>query len=372
MAIDPRNTMGAFEPDQDPYDSSINANILNFANDQNPTLDDLQSTAEQPVAAARDSYGGRTSAFQNMGMVELLTHFSFGGQYDSEAGPSNAGEAASNFEEDDDTQIPSEVESKLLAIWPVTPVPFLCSCCQVLREFLHSNGVNSRKLEIHGRLGMICHAILEHKPIVNVDNISPQYQMFDFCDKSFEEIKQFLLQYCLKQILEDYNMIPDPMSNFYDALCVGIDWFENLNTTDAFFQQSPDNSEDEDIDQPVPEFQNDAPEPQGQPSRRPSLAAQRQRTGRMTVNDVWEYLHLPISEASKKLNVCNTVLKKICRRSGLSRWPYRKIRSYERRIAALKTTMNSNYGDTKARARAEAEIQRVQKELSDFCARIRI
>lgn len=37
-------------------------------------------------------------------------------------------------------------------------------------------------------------------------------------------------------------MIPDPMSNFYDALCVGIDWFENLNTTDAFFQQSPDNS----------------------------------------------------------------------------------------------------------------------------------
>lgn len=40
-------------------------------------------------------------------------------------------------------------------------------------------GVNSRKLEIHGRLGMISHAILEHKPIVNVDNISPQYQMFE-------------------------------------------------------------------------------------------------------------------------------------------------------------------------------------------------
>ncbi|XP_022131644.1 protein RKD3-like [Momordica charantia] len=227
-------------------------------------------------------------------------------------------------------------------------------------------GINSRKLEIHGRLGIICHAILEHKPIVNVDNIGPQYQMFDFCDKSSEEIKQFLLQYCLKQILEDYNMIPDPMSNFYDALCVGIDWFENLNT-DGFFQLSPDNSEDEDMDQPPPEFQNEPPE---RPPRRPSLAAQRARTGRMTVNDVWQYLHLPISEASKKLNVCNTVLKKICRRSGLSRWPYRKIRSYERRIAALRATMNSSYGDT--RARAEAEIERVQKELADFCAGIRI
>lgn len=40
-------------------------------------------------------------------------------------------------------------------------------------------GINSRKLEIHGRLGIICHAILEHKPIVNVDNIGPQYQMFE-------------------------------------------------------------------------------------------------------------------------------------------------------------------------------------------------
>ena len=55
------------------------------------------------------------------------------------------------------------------------------------------------------------------------------------------------------------------------------------------------------------------------------------------MNDVWEYLHLPISEASKKLNVCNTVLKKICRRSGLSRWPYRKVALF---FFFLKSTLN--------------------------------
>lgn len=138
---DPRDIMNPFE-ENDPYDSSINANILNFANDQNPTLDDLQSTAEPPMGAARPQQYQQPAAAarENMGMVELLTHFSFGG-LDSEAGPSNVhGEGPSNFEDEDDMQIPSEVESRLLAIWPVTPVPFLCSCCQVLREFLHTNG----------------------------------------------------------------------------------------------------------------------------------------------------------------------------------------------------------------------------------------
>lgn len=55
---------------------------------------------------------------------------------------------------------------------------------------------------------------------------------------------------------------------------------------------------------------------------------QRQRAGRMTVNDLKEYLHLPISEAAKKMNLCLTVVKKICRRSGLRRWPYRKVLSF--------------------------------------------
>jgi hypothetical protein len=35
--------------------------------------------------------------------------------------------------------------------------------------------------------------------------------------------------------------------------------------------------------------------------------------------------HLPIEQAAKKLGVCVTVLKRICRTQNISRWPYRKV-----------------------------------------------
>lgn len=40
-------------------------------------------------------------------------------------------------------------------------------------------GTNTKKLEIHGRLGMICHAVLEDLQNVNGNSSSNQYQMFE-------------------------------------------------------------------------------------------------------------------------------------------------------------------------------------------------
>ena len=34
---------------------------------------------------------------------------------------------------------------------------------------------------------------------------------------------------------------------------------------------------------------------------------------------------LPVDEAAARLGVCTTVLKKICRRKGINRWPFRKV-----------------------------------------------
>lgn len=41
-----------------------------------------------------------------------------------------------------------------------------------------------------------------------------------------------------------------------------------------------------------------------------------------------KYFHLPIVDASKELGMCTTMLKKLCRRCGITRWPYRKVYLY--------------------------------------------
>lgn len=38
-----------------------------------------------------------------------------------------------------------------------------------------------------------------------------------------------------------------------------------------------------------------------------------------------QHFHKPINDAAKDLNICATVLKKICRQHGLLRWPSRKV-----------------------------------------------
>eukprot|EP00871_Galdieria_phlegrea_P001264 jgi/Galph1/2138/GphlegSOOS_G776.1 len=49
-------------------------------------------------------------------------------------------------------------------------------------------------------------------------------------------------------------------------------------------------------------------------------------------NTLKNHFHLPMNEASARLGVCVTVLKKICRRFGISRWPHRKLKSVARHI----------------------------------------
>ncbi|KAI7987653.1 Protein NLP7 [Camellia lanceoleosa] len=207
-----------------------------------------------------------------------------------------------------------------LPIWPVPPVPYSCTCCQVLREIIHTNGIHVTKLEIHGRLGLICHAILETQPYNGNWTTGNQYHMFDFCKKSIECVREFLIQYCEERKQGGYTMLQDPLLVFYEALCVGL------------------NGEDDDLD--------------------------RERTGKLTVKDLIGYFHIPIEEAAKKLNICPTVMKKICRKYGLSRWPYRKIRSIERQISERRASLSAR--DAEERARAQADIESLQQTLASF------
>lgn len=52
------------------------------------------------------------------------------------------------------------------------------------------------------------------------------------------------------------------------------------------------------------------------------------------------YYHLPMAEVAHELGMCPTLLKRICRRVGIARWPYRKLRSIDRTVAALEHTLS--------------------------------
>jgi len=62
----------------------------------------------------------------------------------------------------------------------------------------------------------------------------------------------------------------------------------------------------------------------------------------ISFDELSKYFHLPINQVAKELGVCATILKKICRRNGIPRWPHRKIKSIEKMISNLELNLNKN------------------------------
>ena len=73
------------------------------------------------------------------------------------------------------------------------------------------------------------------------------------------------------------------------------------------------------------------------------------------------YFHLPIVEVSKTLGICTTMLKKICRKNGISRWPYRKIRSIDKTIEGLEILLRETPADA-AGLRREIAFYRAKRQ----------
>ena len=76
-----------------------------------------------------------------------------------------------------------------------------------------------------------------------------------------------------------------------------------------------------------------------------------------TLDELSQYFHLPINEVAKELGVCATVLKKICRKNGIKRWPHRKIKSLARMIETLQSITPSSPADAAA---LQAEIDALE------------
>eukprot|EP00656_Telonema_subtile_P019628 TRINITY_DN2085_c0_g1_i3.p1 TRINITY_DN2085_c0_g1~~TRINITY_DN2085_c0_g1_i3.p1 ORF type:complete len:235 (+),score=33.21 TRINITY_DN2085_c0_g1_i3:169-873(+) len=57
----------------------------------------------------------------------------------------------------------------------------------------------------------------------------------------------------------------------------------------------------------------------------------------ITFQDLQTHFDQPLAEVARKLNVCTTFFKKICRHFGIKRWPFRKLKSLEKKIALLES-----------------------------------
>ncbi|KAH1106399.1 hypothetical protein J1N35_010167 [Gossypium stocksii] len=364
-----------------PYDPHWMDDVLKFLEIENPTLDDF-TTPEKPFLHPSSPIPHCTTDQIDGNTIDPLEDPLIRNFYNND--PHNSQLASGNQSE---TVCGNDVNnSRPLSLWPTDPIPYHCSCCQSLREILHTNGFDVTKLEIHGRLGMICHAILIVEPGSNTPGT--QYQMFDFCKKNIEDVKQFLTQYCIDRSQAEFTMIKDPLSIFYQTLCVEFPLDENLYNVQPSSISGMCGSQ---MDQAGNSSNN-----QEKPAK-PSLAVQRERTRNLTLKEIENYFHLPIEKAAKKMKFSATVVKKICRKYGLSRWLHRKaylsslslsfsqyityrlcetegsaccyvymkqIQSMEKKISNWVESLSSN--DPKEMARAKKEIEKLQREIAKF------
>ncbi|ESR66267.1 hypothetical protein CICLE_v10010497mg [Citrus x clementina] len=186
---DPR----AIVPYHDPHDNSYTEDIFNFINNPNPTFADL-SLFEEPSSIPHSTNNPQSGGIITDAGDPFDDPLFWDIGNNCNAGSFQAGPSGNQAEMSDrgTPAIENAANMKAFPRWPVPPEPYLCSCCLVLREIIHTN-------------------------------------------------------------------------------------------------------------------------------------VQRERTGKLTLRDLMIYFHLPIEEAARRMKLCPTVVKKICRRDGLHRWPHRKV-----------------------------------------------
>ena len=64
--------------------------------------------------------------------------------------------------------------------------------------------------------------------------------------------------------------------------------------------------------------------------------------------ELQEYFHKPINEVSQELGICATLLKKLCRKNGIKRWPHRKIKSLDTLIDNFEEIIRTRPDDWEA------------------------
>lgn len=110
---------------------------------------------------------------------------------------------------------------------------------------------------------------------------------------------------------------------------------------------------------PDPELENEGSDTASGFAEKKKKRATTKDLARLALADVSKYFDLPIVEASKKLEVGLTVLKKKCREFGIPRWPHRKIKSLDSLIHDLQAEVEQQQQEDEAAALVVAKRQRM-------------
>ncbi|CAH0476382.1 unnamed protein product [Peronospora belbahrii] len=79
------------------------------------------------------------------------------------------------------------------------------------------------------------------------------------------------------------------------------------------------------------------------------------------LSELQKYYHLPLREAARRLGSCEAVVKRVCRRKQIQRWPYRQVSSKLIKIQHLCKYM-AHVSDTEQKARIQQKIKQLTKE----------
>ncbi|OQR98434.1 hypothetical protein ACHHYP_08663 [Achlya hypogyna] len=59
----------------------------------------------------------------------------------------------------------------------------------------------------------------------------------------------------------------------------------------------------------------------------------------ISIEELREHFDQPIVEVARHFGICITLMKKVCRRNGIKRWPHRQIRSLTKSISSMEAAM---------------------------------
>ncbi|KAL4156578.1 hypothetical protein PRNP1_005608 [Phytophthora ramorum] len=85
-------------------------------------------------------------------------------------------------------------------------------------------------------------------------------------------------------------------------------------------------------------------------------------TKHISIEELRDHFDRPIIDVAKDFGICITLMKKICRRNGIKRWPHRQIRSLSKSIASMEAAMLSAHGNEREKYRDQILNLKMKRE----------